>query len=194
VHLVNTFLLLGALALTWWWARPGQPEWATLRLSRPGALGWALGIALAAVLLLGVTGAITALGDTLFPPQTLAEGIQRDFSPNAHFLEQLRVWHPVIAVIAGMYVVFLALVTGMLRTERSIRRLCWSLGGLFLVQLLAGLINLLLLAPVWMQIIHLLLADLVWVALVLLSAEVFSGLPQEAAQQNPASHILESMP
>ena len=42
---------------------------------------------------------------------------------------------------------------------------------LSLAQLCAGALNLLLLAPVWMQITHLLLADLVWIALVLLAVE-----------------------
>jgi heme A synthase len=38
------------------------------------------------------------------------------------------------------------------------------------LQLLAGLANFLLQAPVWMQIVHLLIADLLWISLVLLCA------------------------
>jgi heme A synthase len=38
------------------------------------------------------------------------------------------------------------------------------------IQLFAGLINFLLQAPVWMQIVHLLIADLLWISLVLLCA------------------------
>ena len=44
---------------------------------------------------------------------------------------------------------------------------------LFILQLGAGVINLVLLAPVWMQVVHLLLADLVWITLVLLAAVTF---------------------
>jgi heme A synthase len=41
---------------------------------------------------------------------------------------------------------------------------------LAMIQLLAGLINVVLLAPVWMQLLHLLLADALWITLVLLGA------------------------
>jgi heme A synthase len=45
-------------------------------------------------------------------------------------------------------------------------------GTLFLLQLFIGTINLLLLAPVWLQLVHLLVADLVWISLILLTAAV----------------------
>jgi heme A synthase len=124
-------------------------------------------------MVLGVTGAVTALGDTLFPAATLAEGIAQDFSPAAHYLVRLRVWHPVIAILVGFYVGLVAGLAAMFHGERRIRRFAAALGGLFILQLLAGLVNLVLLAPVWMQIVHLLLADLVWIALVLLAASLF---------------------
>jgi heme A synthase len=38
-------------------------------------------------------------------------------------------------------------------------------------QLLAGAVNLAMLAPIALQILHLLLADLLWIALVLLTVE-----------------------
>jgi heme A synthase len=44
-----------------------------------------------------------------------------------------------------------------------------------LLQLLAGLINVVLLAPVWLQLVHLLLADLIWIGLVLFSANTLSS-------------------
>ena len=43
--------------------------------------------------------------------------------------------------------------------------------GVLGVQMLAGGANVLLLAPVWLQLVHLLLADILWVLLVLLVAE-----------------------
>jgi heme A synthase len=169
VHLVNTFLLLAWLTLTAWWASGGE----RIVLRGQGISVWLFAIGFVGVLLLGVSGAITALGDTLFPPGSLREGIAQDFEPTAHFLVRLRVWHPLIAVLNGLYLLFLGGLIYQFRATRRIQRLALTLGALFLTQLVAGMINLGLLAPVWMQIVHLLLADLVWIALVLLAAANF---------------------
>jgi heme A synthase len=170
VHLVNTFLLLATLALTAWWASGGD----RLHLRGQGAIFWLFVVAFLGVLVLGVTGAITALGDTLFPAESLAQGVAQDFSPQAHFLIRLRVWHPLIAITVAFYTLFLAGLVAMFRVTNRIRRIAAYLAIGFVLQLLAGLVNLVLLAPVWMQIIHLLLADLVWIGLVLLGAANFA--------------------
>lgn len=166
VHLVNTFLLLGAFTLTWWFARGG----ARLRLRGSGVAGGLLGAAVVAALMVGASGGITALGDTLFPAGSLAEGIRQDLSPTAHVLVKLRVFHPLLAFLtAGLSVVAAAVSAGT-RPTPLVKRAAVGVAALFGLQLLAGGINLLLLAPVWMQMLHLLLADLVWIALVLLAA------------------------
>lgn len=170
VHLVNTFLLLAALTMTAWWASGG----AAPSFAGQGAWTWVFSLGLAGVILLGVSGAVTALGDTLFPATSLAEGLAQDFNPAAHFLIRLRVWHPVIAVILGFYLLFLSGLAALFRPDRTIRLFAGCLAVLFVLQLAAGLVNLLLLAPVWMQLVHLLLADLVWISLVLLALSNFS--------------------
>ena len=144
-----------------------------IRLKGHGLQTWIIALALLGVLVIGVTGAITALGDTLFPSNSLAQGIQADFSPTAHFVVRLRVWHPLIAGITATYVFVLAILVGLSDDRRMVKRFAAALGALFVIQLIAGLINLFLLAPVAMQIIHLLLADLVWIFLVLFSASIF---------------------
>lgn len=159
LHLVNTLLLLGALALTAWFSREPMP-----RAVRPSGLVLA---ALAIAMLVSVTGAIAALGDTLFPATSLAEGFHQDFSGAANFLLRLRVLHPVFAVLAAAYFVAIAIVA--LRARQS--PLAISVLMLALAQLAAGATNVILLAPVWMQITHLLLADSLWIALVLLAVE-----------------------
>lgn len=183
VHLVNTFLLLAFLTITAWWTSGGEP----VRLAGQGAALWLFAVGFLGVLIIGVTGAITALGDTLFPVETLAEGIVQDFSPTAHFLIRLRVWHPIIAILVGFYLMFLGGLVAMFRVARQIRRLSTALVVLFLVQLLAGLVNLFLLAPVWMQMAHLLLADLVWIALVLLATANFAESELRHAVLDPRS-------
>lgn len=170
VHLVNTFLLLASLTLTAWWASVG----GRLQLLGRGRIVWLLGLGFLGMLLLGVSGAVTALGDTLFPADSLVQGMAQDFSPAAHSLVRLRVWHPVIAVLVSAYLIGMAGWIGRGVPGLHQRRFTVLLVGLLVIQLLAGLINLLLLAPVWMQIIHLLLADLVWITLVLLAATTCS--------------------
>ena len=166
IHLVNTFLLLAALTLTAHWASGG----ARLSLRQRGLAAIILGVGLLGMLILGASGALTALGDTLFPASSLAEGIRQDFSSGAHFLIRLRLFHPAIAVTVSAYLV----VAGWLLRGLGVRRWSRLLNGLVVVQLAAGVINVLLLAPVWMQLLHLLLADLMWVTVVLLAAEALA--------------------
>lgn len=181
VHLINTFMLVASLALSSWWASGGRR--LQLESSKPLLLAFML--ALLGVLVIGVTGAITALGDTLFPAESFAAGLQQDLDPNAHFLIRLRVWHPVAAIGVGFYVFFLSLLVAMFRPDRAVRRAAWAVGLLFGLQLAAGLTNLLLNAPLWMQIVHLLLADLVWIALVLLSAAALADQEVEEPARSP---------
>jgi protoheme IX farnesyltransferase len=174
-HLVNTFFLLAALTLTAWWGSGGR----ALRWRGQGAVGYALGLALLGTLILAVSGAITALGDTLFPARNLVEGLKQDFSPTAHFLIRLRVLHPLIALSIGLYLLLIAGLVAYLRPTLGTRRFGRWMGGLFLVQILAGVVNWLLHAPVFMQMFHLLLADVIWVCLILLTASALAeGVPQ----------------
>lgn len=168
IHLVNTFLLTGSLALTAWWAAAGEPDKIRVRdLSAILVLAGA-----AAMLVLGASGAVTALGDTLFPARSLAEALREDFSPAAHYLIQLRVYHPAIAVSTGVY---LFLSTAWIRRRANNERIEFfasSLFILYLLQLIIGIVNVALLAPVWMQIIHLLVTNLIWITFVLMTGEV----------------------
>ena len=164
LHLVNTFLLLGALTLTAWWASGGRPG----RWQGQGTLGWLLGLALAAMLILGASGGVTALGDTLYPAGSLAEGLQQKFSPTAHLLVRLRLLHPLIAIIVGVYLIAVGAYGQAQRPAPLAKGLWRLLTWLYLVQLAAGAINVVLLAPIWLQLLHLLLSDLIWITLVLL--------------------------
>jgi heme A synthase len=165
VHLVNTFFLLASITLTAWLAsQPGRSQ------KEIGRMMWTLlSIGLVGMIILGASGALTALGDTLFPAQSLSQGLQQDFSPTAHFLIRLRVFHPTLAAVVGMYLLILAAITRLQFPSPEIQGIARMLTVGVLLQLGAGVLNLLLLAPVWMQIVHLLLAVLVWIVLVLLT-------------------------
>ncbi|PKO05609.1 MAG: cytochrome oxidase assembly protein [Chloroflexi bacterium HGW-Chloroflexi-3] len=172
LHLVNTFLLLGSNALLYEWIRDGEPK--KLLINRNARQLFILIFVL--FLLLGASGAITALGDTLFPAGTLTEGIKQDFS-GENFLLQLRVYHPIIAVFIGLGLYFIY--NNFLKKSKNEKLNNYSryLAGLFLIQLIIGVFNVLLLAPIWIQVIHLLLADIVWIIFVLwINQIVFYGL------------------
>ena len=103
-HLVNTFLLLGALTLTLCWARDDAPR--KLRASTGLTPGFATG--LVAIIIVGMTGAVAALGDTLFPARSLAEGLASEMSSSAHLFLRIRTWHPVAAVSMAGYLLVIS--------------------------------------------------------------------------------------
>ncbi len=187
-HLLNTFLLLGALALTAWWAMDPVP-WQ--RLTGPPVRGL-LGVATAAVLVVGMTGAVAALGDTLFPSRSLAEGLRADVAGDAHLLVRLRVLHPVLAIFTGVYLSTMVWRVG--RKRPAALDAPWGrlVSSLVLVQLSLGMANLLLLAPVPLQLLHLLVADLLWIALVLFGAGALTVRAHPVSQGEEAD--LEPQP
>jgi cytochrome c oxidase assembly protein subunit 15 len=180
LHLANTFLLLGALGLTAWWS--GAP--GGIQLRGRGGLGALLAAAFAATMFAGVSGAIAALGDTLFPATTFAAGLRAELSSEAHVLLRLRIVHPFAAVGAAAVLLLAARAASRARPAARVLGAAQALAALVLVQLAAGVLNLALLAPVWMQLLHLLLADLVWLALVVLAAA--SLAPAEGELRAPA--------
>ena len=171
IHLVNTFTLLAVLALTAWWASGGPAA-----MPQPAYRGL-LVVALVGLIVLGISGAIAALGDTLFPVTSLSAGLAQDFSPSAHLFVRLRVFHPGIAVVVTAFLLF-AVSRAMKRASApGLRTLGLTVMGLAFLQLVVGAMNLALLAPVWMQLVHLAVGDFLWIATVLFAFSV-SGTPE----------------
>ena len=175
-HLTNTMLLLAALTVTAWLAYTGTDR---LRVTGAGKPLWA---ALAVTIFVSVTGTITALGDTLFPAGSLASGMQQDFANTSSMLLRLRVLHPLIALAGAAYLIWLA-TTLLRRTARgtSLSKAAGLVISVTVLQLAVGSLNLALLAPLPMQLTHLLMADLVWIAVVILTLEVLRAQSVEAA-------------
>ncbi len=181
IHLINTFFLIAALTCTAWWASGGaaarlRGRGHTLALIVGGAIG---------MLTVGVSGAITALGDTLFAATSLARGLADDLSPAAHFLQQLRVIHPIAAVLVAGFLFYVRSAIAAGAATPAARRLSFTLATLLVAQLLLGLVNLVLLAPVAMQLLHLLFADLVWITFTLLAAEALGESAARVAVASP---------
>ncbi|MEM1125536.1 MAG: COX15/CtaA family protein [Bacteroidota bacterium] len=163
LHLNNTLILLAFATLTAWWASGGRP----FTLKKQGRVGWSLlGLGLG-LMILSATGAVTALGDTLFEATSTAEVLNRSTDPTAHHLERLRVYHPVFAVILGAILLLSVRRTMAERPDARVRLFGVALLALYFGQMLLGMANIWLKAPVWMQLVHLLVADGIWIAYLL---------------------------
>jgi len=181
-HLINTFILLACLSLTAWLSEDGRE--ISFRIE-PRYLLF-LAVAVVGILFVGSSGSIAALSSMLFPAGTLSEGFAKDFSATSNTLLRLRISHPILSVLTGVYLVFLA---GWLKSKfvdrPGVARWSNILSILVIAQIAFGAATLLTLAPIVMQIGHLLLADLVWISLVLMAANVLAQKPEKSVQFDP---------
>jgi cytochrome c oxidase assembly protein subunit 15 len=176
LHLTNTLLLLAALALTAHLLGRRQGfQRGRVRLAAPlGAIA-----AILVVIVVGVTGSLAALGDTLFPATSLGLALAQDFSPAGGWLVRWRWMHPAVAFVASIFLVWL-LVRAARRTAHGDNGVLSALVLLLLAAVyLLGLLDVVLLAPLWVQVAHLLCADALWVSLVVLTARL-TLVPVEA--------------
>lgn len=173
VHLINTFLLVAAIFLTDRWSADNHSN--RLEFKR-GIWSVLIFIGLTGMVVLGASGAVTALGDTLYPSASLVEGFAQDFDPTANFLIRLRIFHPGIAALMGVYTLAIALAFRKTFPFQLMRQATYVLSALFALQLVLGIINIILLAPVWMQILHLLVTNLIWLAWLWLAELSFSSI------------------
>ncbi len=167
IHLVNTLVLLAGLTMVVYWVDRDR----IVRLSRPGSravFGFAAGM-----LLIAATGAVTALADTLFPAESVIEGITEDFSATSSWLTRLRIVHPVAAILIGI------------GAARWVRSNAWDLGGtagmaartvvaVVFAELVVGVVNVWTLTPIAVQLFHLFLADVLWIAWVWLGVDLLT--------------------
>lgn len=163
IHFTNTMMLLAALGLTAWWLSSASRHESAPSAPQDKSLAWPAWTAAVSTLVVGATGAVAALADTLFPSASLQEALSADFAASAPLLVRMRWIHPAAAAISLGCVLWLAL-----RVRSTLSR---TVVGLLGLQIVLGVIDVLTLAPTWMQILHLLVADLYWIALVALVAE-----------------------
>lgn len=165
IHLSNTLLLVAAMTLTAILLGTAQ-RWSDLKsggVDKTIAL-----IGLISTLVVGVSGSLAALGDTLFPASTLRAAFAQDLDANSPMLLRLRGVHPASAFLAAAFVAWL-----IVRARRqNLSTLANAVLALLAIQFVLGIADVILLAPTWMQIVHLLGADLYWVALVMLATGV----------------------
>lgn len=186
-HLLNTFVLLAFLTLTAWSASrnaPGKKQktgnFPIFR--RDVKVSVLLALAVIGIFFVGMSGSIAALSNMLFPSASLAEGIQKDFAADSSILLRLRILHPISSIAVSVFLIFLA---GWLKAKLPENKPVgfWSgvLSLLVLLQIVFGALTLLTGAPILMQLIHLLLADGIWISFVLLAANF---LTDRSAREN----------
>ncbi len=176
VHLTNTMLFMASLALTAWFLTPYPEPAAATQASRPLAI-----VTILSTLLVAATGSLAALADTLFPSSSLAAAFTADLSATSPILVRMRWMHPAMALLSTICVLLL------LRATSHRHPLGRIVATLLALQFVLGIGDVLLLAPIWMQVLHLLGADLYWIALVLLTSTLFWPINRAAAL--PSSNI-----
>jgi cytochrome c oxidase assembly protein subunit 15 len=169
LHLTNTLLLLAALTLT---SHMLNRRTGYLRSSIRIVAPWGAMAALLVLLIVGVTGSLAALGDTLFPASSLGAAFTQDFSAQSAWLVRWRWAHPTVAFLASLPLIWLLIRAAQRSTHWDNRSLSALVLFLLAAQYGLGILDILFLAPVWLQVAHLLGADLLWSALVVLTARL----------------------
>ena len=169
LHLTNTLLLLAAITLTaHFLSRTKGYLRGNVRLVAP--VGAIAGIVV--VMAVGVTGSLAALGDTLFPASSLASALAQDFAAGSGWLVRWRWTHPTIAFLASIVLIWLLVRAAQHKTHWDNRSLCATVLVLLACVYTLGLLDVVLLAPLWVQVAHLLAADTLWATLVVLTARL----------------------
>jgi heme a synthase len=165
LHFGNTLCLLAALALTARWLSSSYARFAFVRT--PYQL-IATSVGLLSIMVVGISGSLAGLGDILFPADSLRQAFLKDFSSSSPTLLRLRTLHPIAAVIGSLYVLWLFLAFW---RKREHSRWLVVLPVTLTTQISLGVVNVMLLAPIWLQMTHLLVAEIFWIVFVLASAD-----------------------
>lgn len=162
IHLLNTFVLLGVLTMNAWWSNHELPL-ATSRDKKKSIHGLIISL----ILIIGVSGAITALADTLFPSDSILHTLNEVSDQGSHLLKTLRIYHPILAILFGFGIIHF-LVNKFVVQDPRINKLKNLLVFLIILQFVLGFLNILFLTPLVIQVFHLIVADCIWITVVIL--------------------------
>lgn len=169
-HLVNTFLLLSAQACTVFFAARER----NLSLSRVGAWRGLLALGFVLLAVSGMLGVVAALANMLHPSESLLAGLEADFSQESPLLIRLRIFHPMLSLLAASYLYWFTNFVVSKCAGTSLTRRARLVRNIVLGQLALGLITLLVGGPVLIKLLHLLVADLLVIAYAALGADLLS--------------------
>lgn len=186
LHLVNTFLLVGAMTLVAFFASGGRGFRIHVGKRRDQLVLAGLGI----VLIIGATGALNALADTLIQSDALRLSAPGEFLVTEPVLRRIRAIHPFVAIIGGLglYMLVRYLAAG---ATRPVRMLALGIQGIVWIQFFIGLLNIALEVPLETQLVHLFVADVLWISFVLLGAHLIGGTEVGSEQPDrPATELV----
>ncbi len=164
LHLANTFALLGALGVTAWW---GSGFALPNMKGKKESIRWLL-LGLLTLVVVGASGTLNALADAVFPANSLSDGIADEFGPTAPMLLRLRIIHPFVAIAGGLFVAWIAAKIGRGGSQQT-QRLAAAVSVIVLSQFFIGIANIFFLTPLSIQVIHLFVADVLWLSFVFFS-------------------------
>ena len=178
IHVVSTFMLVGAIAL----AALSASEIRQFQMRKQGAVGWLLGFGFLGTMLVGVSGAISAFGHQVRPD---VAGLSEMLKPTAFWASKLAVAHPIGSISIGLYLLLMCNLVQHLRPDPFVKNASKLVMGVLFIQMAVGGLNLFFKAPVSLQMVHLVLADLNWISIVVLAAAAF-GVGIEPVEARPA--------
>ncbi len=170
IHLINTFLLVGAMALVAFYASGGSQvkidlKRTTDKLLLAGAM---------LVIVIGATGALNALADTLIKSDTLGTSSGDGVQLTEAVLRQIRTIHPFTAIIGGL-VLFMLVRFLAVDAEPKVRYLIFGVQGIIWLQFVVGLVNIALDVPLETQLLHLFVADVLWILFMLIAFNLLAA-------------------
>ncbi len=117
-------------------------------------------------LLSGATGSITALADVLFPSASFYEGLMEDFDRTSELLTRLRILHPMVAT--GLSV---ALIIESRKIQKDYKIDVKFFQILVFIAVILGVLNVLSNILLLLSILHLAIADLLWITYIYVSMD-----------------------
>lgn len=174
-HLLNSLALMSFVALTSDFAQ--IPKWQKREkpiLPLSISAKYFLMILIIGFALIGTSGAIAALSTTLFPSESLIAGILNDFSDQAHFLVKLRIFHPLLGTLIGLFVAYVGYQSWLnTKYDLEVRKKAKNLAIMSASAVVIGYVTLITLSPIPLKIVHLSLAHGMWFCLVIFMNRLF---------------------
>lgn len=196
LHLINTYFLIASVALMAYFSGGGK----SFSFKNQGSIGTGLRWALGGMFVLGMTGALSAMGRTAFSTNmesvnTFMERITLHIGENAPALLKGGATHPLIATSVAVIVIMVVYLVMHRRESPEVKRWGQATVGLFLIQMVFGIINLVVSAPLWMQMTHLTIALADWLCLVMLVAHALKVQePATTSAPSTESFVTEPRP
>ncbi len=187
IHLLNTFLLVGAMALVAFFSSGAGGFVINLKRTLDRLVVAGLGV----ILLIGATGALNALADTLIQSDALRIAEPGEFQVTEPVLRQIRSIHPFVAILGGLALYMLVRYLGA-EVGKPVRWLAIGIQGIVWLQFVVGLVNIALEVPLETQLLHLFVADVLWIAFVLLGAYLLSDVSRPGAA-HPDLQVAEAV-